>query len=113
MEIDLRLATWPFGPVKFRYRDGLEWLKDILSDPDVQAHLTFKAVAVYKDGERVWSQPFDSNACIAAQEELQNKHGEEAELLALQVMTESTTVHVLNAEPEYSVDCTHMCTYTT
>lgn len=83
---ELRVEHWP-EPVKLRHRDGVKWVQEVCSHPDLLQAIHLEGAPVYRDGKRVWSQPWDCDAFLSEQSAVRQKHGPTAKVLALQEHT--------------------------
>lgn len=81
---ELRVKHWP-EPLLLRHRDGVKWLRGVCSHPDLLKALHLEGAAVYCNGKRVWSKPWDGDAFLSEQEAVRSKHGRSAKVMALQV----------------------------
>lgn len=84
----LHLDNWE-EPVELRHRDGLEFIKQLFSDPALQDCLVLQAAKAFRTTgnrtQRVFDKPWQGNGWIDEQEAVQAQHGIDAIIAALQV----------------------------
>jgi hypothetical protein len=80
----LYIKNWP-EPVEPRHRDGVKWLLEVFSHPDLLKALHLHGAPAFKDGVRIYCQPWDCEAFLSEQAAVRIEHGRDAKVAALQV----------------------------
>lgn len=85
----LHLDSWP-EPVQLRHCDGLEVIRQLFTHPGLQEEVVLHAAKAYSgtvhdERHRVFDEPWQGDAWIDEQAEVQAKHGIDAVIAALQV----------------------------